>query len=210
MAGLGIIAFEIVDEFSDEIGRRLAEARDAAGLTVDDIIFRTRIPRGVIFALEAGDFTFFSSTTYAKSFLSQYSSYLGVDATRWLDALQPAYFIADGKVGPFFSSTDPDEERPVRDFGNTSNWISTFALFALSAGLVFAAVKGFEYFDARFAAEESGPAGLKRESPVVAQPHTVPVGDSQAGEDVAPSPGLSEGTPSKPPPRALIIRESDF
>lgn len=210
LAESGIIAFEIVDEFSDQIGVRLAEAREAAGLSIDDVIFRTRIPRGVIVALEAGDFTFFSSPTYAKSFLGQYSGFLGVEATRWLDALQPAYFIADETVSPFLSSTDSLEVVSARNSGSSGNWISTFVLFALTAGVIIGTIEGVEYFDARFDAEDSASAKQKKETSSMTPLPSAPVSDSQAGENVAASPELSEEIPAKKPPRALIVPETDF
>ncbi|RYD19024.1 MAG: hypothetical protein EOP88_20465, partial [Verrucomicrobiaceae bacterium] len=102
----------IVEDISDQIGERLTKAREGAGLTVDDVMFKTRIPRSVVNALEAGDFSVFSSPTYAKSFLSQYSSYLNVDARLWLDALEPASFISGDIVRPLWEAPNSVREEP--------------------------------------------------------------------------------------------------
>jgi len=224
------MAFEIVDEFADQIGVRLSEAREAAGLSVDDVIFRTRIPRGVIVALEAGDFTFFSSPTYAKSFLSQYSGFLGVEATRWLDALQPAYFIADETMSPYVSSTDAFEVLAPRSSWRSGNLGSTFAWFAITAGLMFAAVQGLEYFENHHGAKEEVSAGMEKAAPpapaavgksgkdaVVSSglsgkapsmaPHPPQPATTKSGDEAAASAELSEKNPPTRPPRALIVHE---
>ena len=65
------IPARIVDELADQIGELLRQARENADLVVDDVVFQTRIPKSVVEALEAGDFSVFSSPTYARSFLSQ-------------------------------------------------------------------------------------------------------------------------------------------
>jgi cytoskeletal protein RodZ len=201
-----MMAFEIVDEFSDQIGGRLAEARQEAGLSIDDVIFRTRIPRGVINALEAGDFTFFSSPTYAKSFLGQYSSFLGVEATRWLDALQPAYFVTNEAVGPLLSPTESRKEVPERDSERSGNLVSALTLFAVTAGLLFVAVKGYEYLDARFSTEINVPAGSKTAVVPVAPQIPVPQVTSKSSESPIIAPQPSEEVLSEPPPRAVIVR----
>jgi cytoskeletal protein RodZ len=184
----------------------LSEARLAAGLSVDDVIFRTRIPRGVILALEAGDFTFFSSPTYAKSFLSQYSGFLGVEATLWLDALQPAYFIADETMSPYVSSTEAFEVVAPRNSWRSGNLGSTFAWFALTAGLMFAAVKSFDYFETRHGAKEEVSAGMEKEAT------PAPATEGKSGKDAEDSSGLSDKAPSMvphPPDSATASQSGD-
>ena len=89
-----MVAASHVEDISDQIGERLRMAREKAGLGVDDIVYRTHMPRSVVLALESADFSVFSSPVYAKSFLYQYSEFLNVDACLWLDALEPAGFVA--------------------------------------------------------------------------------------------------------------------
>lgn len=225
------MAFEIVDAFADQIGVRLSEAREAAGLSVDDVIFRTRIPRGVILALESGDFTFFSSPTYAKSFLSQYSGFLGVEATLWLDALQPAYFIADETMSPYVSSTEAFEVAAPRNSWRSGNRGSTFAWLAITAGLMFAAAQGLQYFenhhggkeDVSTAGEKTAPpapadegksgkdaeasSGSSDKAPSMAPHPSEPATASQAGGEASVSPDPTGEAPPTRPPRALIVHE---
>jgi cytoskeletal protein RodZ len=159
----GRLCAEIVDEFSDQIGGKLRQAREIAALSVDDVIFQTRIPRSVITALEAGDFSVFSSPTYAKSFLAQYSAFLRVEAGLWLDALQPADFISGENVTQLWK--DNHEKRTERrpEVSPTGGWKSALGLLGLTCGVVFAAVKGYEFFDKRLGSETQPTAASPQE-----------------------------------------------
>ncbi|MBK1817222.1 helix-turn-helix domain-containing protein [Luteolibacter yonseiensis] len=196
-----------MDEFSDQIGGRLTEAREAAGLSVDDVIFRTRIPRGVITALEAGDFTFFSSPTYAKSFLGQYSEFLDVEAGQWLDALKPAYFIADETASPLWQMSEPRKEIRVRDPAHSSGWLSSLGFLVLTGGIALAAYKGYEFFEKRFEAEvdEIVNPGAEAKGRSATPPPARELSLTVEKEPVM-SVEQAVENPAQRPPRALIVR----
>lgn len=181
----------------EHIGKRLTRAREAAGLCVDDVVFRTKLPRSVLLALEAEDFSVFASPLYAKSFLAQYSAFLDVDARAWLDALEPGSFGLGGAVAtvvealPSIAPMEKPSRQEVR-----GGWVPVLGLFALSTALVVTAVKGFEFFETKFAREHppvvvpppvSRPAPVRKERPVPA----IVREDENLG---------------KPPPRAIIVR----
>ncbi|MDP2913705.1 MAG: helix-turn-helix domain-containing protein [Candidatus Omnitrophota bacterium] len=63
-----------------EIGVRLKEAREKRSLTIDQAQKQTRIHSKVLIALEEGKCDDMLNTTYVKSFLKKYSSYLGLDS----------------------------------------------------------------------------------------------------------------------------------
>jgi cytoskeletal protein RodZ len=220
-----IIPSEIVDEFSDQIGGRLLEAREQAGLSVEDVQFRTRIPKSVILALEAGDFSVFSSPTYAKSFLSQYSGFLNVEAALWLDALEPASFISGDNVTPLWKTTEPESEKGVSLSANSNGWSATLILFSVTCGLVFAAIKGNEFFEKRFGNEikatevkkdDSLPAqkssvtalssGGKQEGASSVQKSAEAALPSKVAENPKPVPSVSNEDLVHPAPRAIIVR----
>lgn len=180
----------------EHIGKRLSQAREAAGLSVEDVVFRTKLPRSVVLALEAEDFSVFASPLYAKSFLSQYSGFLEVDAHAWLDALEPRAFGLAGSLAPVVEAV------PAHAAGEKSDrvdarggWIPVLGLFALSAGLVVAAVKGYEFFETKFAREIRPPAPAPS-----AAPHPV------RKERPVPSIVQEDENLGKPPPRAIIVR----
>lgn len=209
-----------MEEYPDQIGERLQQARERAGLTVDDVLFKTRIPRSVILALEAGDFSTFSSPTYAKSFLSQYSQYLDVDAQLWLDALQPASFISGEFVQPLWQEAEERKEEKVAEVPSERGWLSGLTVLAATGALVVLALKGYQLLEKKYGDESS---------PVVAT-SAAPQGEATARsvapvESVRPAlPGVVTGAtvaanpvvqviPKKiiedlpePPPRAIIVR----
>lgn len=193
----------IVEDISDQIGERLTKAREVAGLTVDDVMFKTRIPRSVINALEAGDFSVFSSPTYAKSFLSQYSGYLNVDARLWLDALEPASFIGGDAVRPLWEAA-PVRDEPVSSprEGNTG-WASAVTMMAATGVMVFVALKGYEFFEKRFGLELAPPVPAAV-APVAPQPTVAPSAPVAKPESVQHN--RSADDPPPPPPRAIIVR----
>lgn len=192
-----------MEDISDQIGERLTRARETAGLTVDDVMFKTRIPRSVINALEAGDFSVFSSPTYAKSFLSQYSSFLDVDARLWLDALEPAAFIAGEIVRPLWEAANPVRDEtvsPPRD--GTSGWASALSMMAATGVMVFLALKGYEFFEKRFGLELTVPESVTV-TPVAPLPAAAPPAPIARPETAARQP---DDAPPPPPPRAIIVR----
>ena len=135
---------------SDQIGEQLRKAREDAGLSLDDAVSRTRLPRAAIEALESEDFSYFASPVYAKSFLSQYSGFLEVEATQWLDALKPSAFIDGHPRLSLLNGADAPAVAVPPSIESRGGWMSVVALLAVSGGIVLGAVRLFEFFDARF------------------------------------------------------------
>ena len=71
-----------------DIGKKLQKAREKRGFSLEDVAHKIRIPLATLQALEADDYSSFSDSTYAKSFLHQYSEYLQVDAYQTLQAFE--------------------------------------------------------------------------------------------------------------------------
>ena len=197
-----------MDEISDQIGERLRTAREGTGLSVEEVAVRTRIPKSVIEALEAADFGVFDSQTYARSYLSQYSEFLNVDARIWLDAFEPASFapveVVQPSWQPHHSRKDPGP--PPRQ--GTGGWISALRGLMLTCALIYAAILAYQLLEARFGgdAEKLKITREKTAEPAISHsPDTgpPPLTDPQTPE--ADSPGADE-TP--PPPRPTIIREN--
>lgn len=155
-----------VEEAWDQIGRRLREARETMSLSVDDVVYTTRIPRSVVEALEAEDFSVFTSPTYAKSFLRQYSDFLRVDAEPWLNALVPASYVSGTSWQPIFET--PPEPPPlakgqrkeggrrpeeIMPTGGSSSF-SAIATLLLTVALVWGGVQGYRVFEEKFSHEE--------------------------------------------------------
>lgn len=71
-----------------DIGEQLRKAREGKDLELKDVSHSTRIPLATLSALEKNDYSIFPSPAYARSFLSQYSKYLDVDAHDWVEAFE--------------------------------------------------------------------------------------------------------------------------
>lgn len=189
-----------VQENRDQLGEQLEAARERLGLTIDDVNFKTRIPRAVLGALEANDFSVFSSPTYAKSFLLQYSSYLEIDASDWLNALESADFSVNGSVNPIWESPKPATVPRFEPRAGSSGRAATLGVMTISAGLIYAAVKGYEYLEQRLGSETKIPVAGERDK--TAEKRTIP--DELANRTVVAKP--LPGEASQPAPRAIIVR----
>ena len=186
------------DDF-EHIGTRLKAAREASGWTIEDVLHRTQLPRSAVQALEADDFSAFTSPVYAKSFLAQYSRFLNVDAQPWLEALEPGSFVAGGLIQPLLHapSVSPIEKSPASS-ESRGGWLAVLGLLALSAALVFAAIKGFDFFESRF--------GGEREARLAIPPQPAAEDLILNPPDRRPGAIRDDEEISKPPPRAIIVR----
>jgi len=134
-----------------EPGNKLRAAREAKGLSLPDVSHQTRIPRKVIEALEQDDYGSFPSPTYAKSFLTQYAGFVGVDPSQWLDFFEPVVFNGADDVLSIVEPMTPYEPRPAAatQHGNPPSRshrhsiMPTLMLIAVTGGLAYGAVKGF-------------------------------------------------------------------
>ena len=113
-------------------------------MDLDEAARSAQVPRAVAEALESEDFSHFASPVYAKSFLMQYSGFLGVDAQTWLDALEPGSFMASGLLvrreeAPRAKTDDADAGR--------GGVIPVFILVLAAAAVVVGAIKGCEMFE---------------------------------------------------------------
>jgi transcriptional regulator with XRE-family HTH domain len=76
------------------LGRILADAREARGLTLEEVERETRISRRYLQALESEEFDVFPARVQARGFLRLYAQYLGVDPAEML-ALFPSDIALD-------------------------------------------------------------------------------------------------------------------
>jgi len=70
------------------VGQRLREAREAKGLSVEDIAAQTRIPTRHLSSLEVGDWDKLPAATYSIGFAKNYAGVVGLDRTEIGDQLR--------------------------------------------------------------------------------------------------------------------------
>lgn len=177
-------------------------------MSVADVVHQTRFPRSVIEALERDDYTVFSSPTYARSYLSQYSGFLGIDPAKWLDFFEPAAFAAPQDLLSVIESPSHQELRATNSSArrNPGNLLPTMLLILLSLGLMYGVVRGYSYFEERFAE----PVSLKQGSPAPSGATTPSTPSSGGSADVIPPVNTVANQPppeATPPPRATIVDE---
>ena len=141
----------------EQIGPKLRQAREKAGLEIAEAARGAQIPRPAAEALEKEEFSYFASPVYAKSFLLQYSEFLEVDARAWLDALQPGSFMASGALlkGPE-APTRKKEQETTREPRNSA--LAVFILLLLTAAIILGAIKAYEFFESHLSEEPAPPS----------------------------------------------------
>jgi cytoskeleton protein RodZ len=103
-------------ELVEPVGRKLAKAREARGLTLEEAALETRIRPTQIAALEADDYSSFASNTYARGFLLIYGKFLGVDVrevARGLESGNPIS-IAEYQYLNAYPEVEPERAAPTR------------------------------------------------------------------------------------------------
>lgn len=117
----------------DGTGQRLRRAREAAGLTVQQLAAETRIPQRHIETIERGAFASLPSRTYATGFSRTYAKAVGLDADEVVRQLREELArSAPARVAtPRYEPGDPARV-PSRGLV----WASVLAIIVLAAGAI--------------------------------------------------------------------------
>jgi cytoskeletal protein RodZ len=99
----------------ETVGRKLQRARLAKKLEIDEVAEATKIRPDRIIDLEADEYGHFPNLTYAKSFLTKYAQFLGVDIREELESFQVGRSISLGEyqylTSPPVSRTSSEPRR---------------------------------------------------------------------------------------------------
>lgn len=113
------------------IGQRLREAREAKGLSIEDIAAKTRIPKRHIESLESADFARLPAPTYTMGFVKSYAGEVGMDRDEAgaqlreeMDGFRPPMETVEG-----FEPADPNRAMP--------GWLIWTALILLIGAIAF-------------------------------------------------------------------------
>jgi cytoskeleton protein RodZ len=123
---------ELVDEGGMPMtaGQRLREAREAAGMSLEEIATSTRIPTRHLESLESGDFSRLPAPTYTIGFAKNFAAAVGLDRAEIGDQLRTEM----GGSRP--AMTSPEVFEPADPARAMPKWliigtIAALALFAL-------------------------------------------------------------------------------
>lgn len=98
----------------EPVGKKLAKAREARGLTLEEAGLETRIRASQLAALEADDYAVFPNNTYARGFLLIYGKFLGVDVREVARGLEGGNPISMGMEEYQYLNAYPEAE-PLRN-----------------------------------------------------------------------------------------------
>lgn len=192
-------------------GNKLQAAREAKGLSIADVAHRTRIPGRILEALERDDYSSFPSPTYAKSFLSQYAEFVGVDPSHWLDYFEPAAFTGPDDVLSIIDSPEAPEPRSLPTVNRSSGVMPAFFFMLVLSGVIYAAFVGYKHLEKNDSTGKPDAADKKEETKAA----TAPPIETATHRNVA-DPSFSASMPITPtsneppaaaPPRARIVAE---
>ncbi|MES2981367.1 MAG: helix-turn-helix domain-containing protein [Verrucomicrobiota bacterium] len=180
----------------ENLGDKLRIAREASGVTIEDVAFRAKIPRPVIEALEAEDFGFFTSPLYARSFLKQYGEYIGADVEPWLADFVPAVMIDSDSVESILggSESTSDHSSSTESEKNMSAIWGPIWIFLITLAVIWAGVKIYEKIDSKHTQTEQSEPYISPEVIADELPVATPV-----------EPAVTEPTEPDAPRRAVIV-----
>lgn len=152
-----------MSEWTD-IGEQLRKARESKDLDLKAVAHTTRIPLATLVALEESDYTIFPSPTYARSFLSQYSEFLGVDAHEWIEAFETGDVLSNvhdhgylqdhhDHIGPHERQTparktaSPGKTREEKPSGGGSSVLQAMTVLLVTALLIAGGIYAYKKYE---------------------------------------------------------------
>lgn len=113
---------------SATVGERLREAREAQGMTLEDVAARTRIPTRHLESIEVSEWSRLPASTYTIGFAKSYAVIVGLDRVEIAEALKlemGGRALAARPEAQVFEPADPARVMP--------RWLVFLALLALVA-----------------------------------------------------------------------------
>ncbi|MGF1431487.1 helix-turn-helix domain-containing protein [Kitasatospora sp. LaBMicrA B282] len=165
---------------SSSIGRILAEARQAAGLTVDEVSASTRVRVPIVHAVEEDDFSRCGGAFYARGHLRSIARAVGADG----DALVARYDELHGTEPVQLAPVATLDAKRIRATGGRPNW--TAAMLVAIAAVVL--LIGFNLVSGK----STGTAVGSASSPLPSAASSAPAAPSSApAQPPAPAPSVA-------------------
>ncbi|WP_170004257.1 helix-turn-helix domain-containing protein [Pseudopontixanthobacter vadosimaris] len=139
-------------------GERLRSAREAAGLSLEQVSAETRIPERHLAVIDSGNFDALPARTYAVGFSRSYAKVVGLDPREITDEVRAELGHSRPAQQQRAATFEPGD--PARVPSRGLAFFSVFAILLLLVG-------GFMFYRAYFA-PGSGPAPLVADEPQLA------------------------------------------
>ena len=134
----------MADDFEEQaaapaagIGDQLRAAREARGLTLEQVAAETRIPQRHLMKIEAGDFAALPARTYAIGFARNFAKMVGLEDSDVADLVRAE--LDAQETGPRHRPASFEPGDPARVPSRALGWLSVLAVVLVLAGLFFAA-----------------------------------------------------------------------
>jgi len=114
----------------DSVGQRLRAAREAKGLTIEDVASSTRIPTRHLLSLEESDWGKLPASTYSVGFAKNYAGAVGLDRAEIAEQLRAEM---GSELPAHYSTATVDSFEPVDGNRSMPKGIVVGALVALVA-----------------------------------------------------------------------------
>jgi transcriptional regulator with XRE-family HTH domain len=118
------------------IGAQLRAAREARGLTLEEVAAASRIPQRHLVTIEAGDFQALPARTYAIGFSRTYARFVGLDEEDVAESVRAELDAQEPRTRYRAASFEPGD--PARVPSRALGWLSALAVVLVLAGLYFA------------------------------------------------------------------------
>ena len=178
-------------------GSTLRSAREAAGLSVDDVALQLKLAPRQVRALEDDDFQHLPGRTFARGFARNYARFIQLDPDRVL-ALMPAGESAPALERPSFAAARrPMGEIPVERAAHRSS--APRVLFLLLALVAVGAAAYYEYVHKASEArrEAAGVSGAESATTTIPAPQSLTAVGSTT---TLPNPVAAESPTTATPP----------
>ena len=115
------------------VGAQLQAAREARGLTLEQVAAETRIPQRHLLTIEAGDFSALPARTYAIGFSRTYARAVGLDDGEVADLVRAE--LDAQQSGPRHRVAGFEPGDPARVPSRALGWLSVLAVVLILAAL---------------------------------------------------------------------------
>ncbi|HEU4963184.1 MAG TPA: RodZ domain-containing protein [Bacilli bacterium] len=177
-----------------EIGKELQEAREAQGMTLEDVQQGTKIRTRYLEAIEAGELDTLPGMVYARGFIKSYAEFLGINGQELLERHNLAAEADRAPVEPVASAPQPKVKTKRSALPLLSSRLpQVVAIIALLA--VFTA--GYLYF-----VNQDEEHGAVNQEPKV-QGETSPTDVSEPAPQPEPTPAPA---PEPPKPKVAVTQ----
>ncbi|MEO6225642.1 MAG: RodZ domain-containing protein [Sphingomicrobium sp.] len=116
---------ELVKADVPRVGERLRDAREASGISIEDVAAQTRIPQRHLESLEASDWEKLPAPTYTVGFAKNYAAAVGLDRSEIGEQLR------EEMGGQRFTATTPEVFEPADPARTMPRWLVLGAIVAV-------------------------------------------------------------------------------